>query len=85
MSTETSTDYDVDNRYRGMGRATDNKRGKDFLDRFLRKPAGTLEQDRSEDNRFVMSAPGLGQAFSYKNAFGSPRSPEQRRISKFNQ
>lgn len=85
MSIQTSTDYGVDNRYRGMEKATDNTRGKEFLGKYIKKAPGTITQDQKEDGRIIMSAPGWEAGYVYRNAFGSPRSPAQRRISKLNQ
>lgn len=85
MDTYDSSGYQVDNRYQGLGRAADNTKAKDFLDRYSKRPGANLTQERQEDNRFVVSAPGWGSNFTFKNAFGSPRSPEQRRIENLNQ
>ena len=89
MTTQTSTDYSVDNRYRGLGRASDNTEGKHFLNRFInsskaaKKTSVTL--DRKEDDRFIVSAPGWGTNYSFKNAFGSPISPVQRKLAALGQ
>ena len=95
MDSQTSTGYDVDNRYSGLGsgpkasvpgwKATDNERGKEFPKQYMKKPGANLTADRREDNRFIVSSPGWGETFTFKNAFGSPRSAEQRRIVKLNQ
>ena len=86
MDLQTSTDYNVDNRYRGVKSASDNQQGKHFLNQFIdqRKQANetNLTQERKEDNRFVVSAPGLGVNYSYKNAFNAPNSPAQRRLER---
>ena len=86
MDLQTSTDYNVDNRYRGVKSASDNQEGKHFLNKFIdqRKQANetNLTQERKEDNRFVVSAPGLGVNYSFKNAFNAPRSPAQRRLER---
>jgi len=83
MAIQTSTDYDVDSRYRGMGRAVDDTSGKRFLNKYIdqNKAANesTFTKESEEDGRFVFSAPGLGAEYSFKNAFNSPRSPNQRR------
>lgn len=88
MDSQTSTDYDVDNRYRGARRASDNQSGKRAAARDLarRRAAqrSTATQDRKEDNRFIVSGPG-DSTYSFKNAFGAPRSPVQRRIERANQ
>jgi hypothetical protein len=44
----------------------------------------TMEQDRKEDDRFVVSGPG-DATYSFKNAYGAPRSPTQRRLERLNQ
>lgn len=85
MDTYDSSGYLVDNRYSGMGRASDNTKAKDFLDRYSRKPGKNLTAERQEDNKFVVSAPGWGSNVQFKNAFGSPRSPQQRRLNNLNQ
>jgi hypothetical protein len=85
MDTQASSSYAVDNRYHGLKKASDNDKAKDFLDRFKVRQESNLTEDRQEDNRFVVSAPGWGQTFDYRNAFGSPRSPTQRRISSMGQ
>jgi hypothetical protein len=83
MAIQTSTDYDVDNRYHGMGRAVDDTSGKRFLSKYVdqNKAAAksTFTEDSKEDGRFLFSAPGWGTEYSFKNAFNSPRSPNQRR------
>lgn len=85
MNTYDSSGYQVDNRYQGLGRVVDNDKAKTFLDRYARKPGANLEADRREDNRFVVSAPGWGSNYEFRNAFGSPRSPQQRRLNQINQ
>jgi hypothetical protein len=88
MNHQSSTDYDVDNRYRGAERAIDNEQGKRAAAkaiaqrRLAQRPP--LEQDRKEDDRFVVSGPG-DATYSFKNAYGAPRSPTQRRINRINQ
>jgi hypothetical protein len=72
MSLQTSTDYDVDNRYAQARGAKDNTAGKRFVKDYINKrKAGnrvnTAEQ-RGEDNRFVMSGPG-DQTYGFKNGF----------------
>jgi hypothetical protein len=72
MSLQTSTSYDVDNRYAQARGAKDNTAGKRFVKEYINKrKAGnrsdTAEQ-RSEDNRFVMSGPG-DQTYGFKNGF----------------
>ena len=88
MNHQSSTDYDVDNRYRGAQNATDNEQGKRAAAKVLaRRRQGQridLAQDRKEDNRFVVSGPG-DATYSFKNAYGAPRSPTQRRLEKINQ
>jgi hypothetical protein len=72
MSLQTSTDYDVDNRYAQARGAKDNTAGKRFVKEYINKRKegnrpDTAEQ-RSEDNRFIMSGPG-DQTYGFKNAF----------------
>jgi hypothetical protein len=72
MSLQTSTDYDVDNRYAQARGAKDNTAGKRFVKEYINKrKAGnrvnTAEQ-RGEDNRVVMSGPG-DQTYGFKNGF----------------
>lgn len=82
---QTSTDYDVDNRYRETKPASDNQAGKHFLERYVdaSKSAGrgTLTQERKQDNRFVMSAPGWNTNYSFNNAFVPKNSPAGRRLA----
>lgn len=88
MSHQSSTDYEVDNRYRGVQKASDNEQGRRAAARSIAKrrlaQRSTLEQDRKEDDRFVVSGPG-DATYSFKNAYGAPRSPTQRRLERFNQ
>jgi hypothetical protein len=88
MSYQSSTDYDVDNRYRGAERAVDNGQGKRAAARAVAQrrlaQRSPLEQERKEDDRFVVSGPG-DATYSFKNAYGAPRSPTQRRINRINQ
>jgi hypothetical protein len=88
MNHQSSTDYDVDNRYRGAERAIDNEQGKRAAARAVAQrrlaQRSTLEQDRKEDDRFVVSGPG-DATYSFKNAYGAPRSPTQRRINRITQ
>jgi hypothetical protein len=109
MKPQTSTDYNIDNRYSGAASATDNTVGKQFLNRYINaakfvgaKSAGTLEEKhltekRKQTDHFLLGGMGgtvpigalnLGQqltntdtAYRFKNAFGSPQSPVQRRLS----
>jgi hypothetical protein len=88
MNHQSSTDYDVDNRYRGAERAIDNEQGKRAAAKAIAQrrlaQRSPLEQDRKEDDRFVVSGPG-DATYSFKNAYGAPRSPTQRRINRINQ
>jgi hypothetical protein len=88
MNHQSSTDYDVDNRYRGVERAIDNEQGKRAAARAVAQrrlaQRSPLEQERKEDDRFVVSGPG-DATYSFKNAYGAPRSPTQRRINRINQ
>ena len=87
MNHQSSTDYDVDNRYRGTRRAIDNEQGKRAAARAVAQrrlsQRPTLVQNRKEDDRFVVSGPG-DATYSFKNAYGAPRSPTQRRLERFN-
>jgi hypothetical protein len=75
MSLQTSTDYDVDNRYAQAKGAVDNTAGKRFVKDYINKHKATQRSDiteqRSGDNRFVMSGPG-DQTYGFKNAFRAP-------------
>lgn len=88
MNHQSSTDYDVDNRYRGTEGAVDNEQGKRAAAKAVAQrrlaQRSTLSQDRKEDDRFVVSGPG-DATYSFKNAYGAPRSPTQRRINRINQ
>jgi hypothetical protein len=75
MSIQTSQDYSVDSRYHGGKGAIDNVAGKAFLNKFMQArrqqdEAGTTQQ-RTEDDRFVVSGPG-DSTYSFKNAFRAP-------------
>jgi hypothetical protein len=87
MKPQTSTDYDIDNRYSGAKGATDDTAGKRAVAKAVAQrrinQRTTLTQDRKEDDRFIVSGPG-NNTYSFKNAYGSPRSPEQRRIERNN-
>ena len=87
MNHQTSTDYDIDNRYSGAKGAKDDIAGKRAAARAVAQQRinqrTTLTQDRKEDDRFIVSGPG-DNTYSFKNAYGAPRSPEQRRIEKNN-
>jgi hypothetical protein len=88
MSLQTSTDYDVDNRYQGVKRALDNVPGKRAAAKALAQrrvdKRSSLTQERKEDDRFLVSGPG-DATYSFKNAYGAPRSPVQRRLERVNQ
>jgi hypothetical protein len=88
MNHQSSTAYDVDNRYRGAKTASDNEQGKRAAAKAVaqrrRSQRTSLTQDRKEDDRFVVSGPG-DATYSFKNAYGAPRSPTQRRLEKINQ
>jgi hypothetical protein len=88
MSLQTSTDYDIDNRYSGARGATDNTIGKRALAKAIAQrridQRSSLTQDRQEDNRFIVSGPG-DSTYSFKNAYGAPRGPAQRRIARATQ
>ena len=87
MNHQSSTDYDVDNRYSGVERALDNEQGKRAAARSMAKrrlaQRSSEAQNRKEDDRFVVSGPG-DATYSFKNAYGAPRSPSQRRLARFN-
>ena len=88
MNYQSSTDYDVDNRYHGVKNASDNAAGKRIEAKALAQrrieQRSNLTQDRKEDNRFVVSGPG-DATYSFKNAYGAARSPVQRRLERVNQ
>jgi hypothetical protein len=88
MDTQTRDGYMVDNRYHGVKKAIDSPAQRDFLSRFIerhKQAQGTnLTEDRKEDDRFVVSGPG-NNMYTFKNAYGSERSPEQRRLGRLNQ
>lgn len=88
MKAQLSQDYNVDSRHRGMVRASDNEAGKRFLGRYIKKKeeaeATSVTEDRKEDDRFVVSGPGDSN-YRFRNAFGAPRSPSQRRLERVNQ
>jgi hypothetical protein len=88
MNHQSSTDYGVDNRYRGVEGALDNEQGKRAAARAVAQrrlsQRSTLAQNRKEDDRFVVSGPG-DATYSFKNAYGAPRSPTQRRLERLNQ
>ena len=88
MNHQSSTDYGVDNRYRGVQMASDNDQGKRAAARSIAKrrlaQRSSEAQNRKEDDRFVVSGPG-DATYSFKNAYGAPRSPTQRRLERLNQ
>jgi hypothetical protein len=88
MSSQSSTDYGVDNRYRGVKNALDNVQGKRAAARAIAQrrieQRTDLEQERREDDRFIVSGPG-DSTYAFKNAYGAPRSPVQRRLERLNQ
>jgi hypothetical protein len=88
MSHQSSTDYDVDNRYRGVQGASDNNQGKRAAARAMaqRRVAqrANLTEERKEDGRFIVSGPG-DATYSFRNAYGAPRSPTQRRLERLGQ
>jgi hypothetical protein len=75
MSLQTSTDYDVDNRYAQARGAKDNTAGKRFVKEYINKrrtgSRPDIAEQRSEDNRFIMNGPG-DQTYGFKNAFRAP-------------
>jgi hypothetical protein len=87
MSYQSSTDYNVDNRYRGARKAVDNEQGKRAAAKAVAQrrlaQRSPLAQNRKEDDRFVVSGPG-DATYSFKNAYGAPRSPAQRRLERLN-
>jgi hypothetical protein len=88
MNHQSSTDYGVDNRYRGTRGVVDNEQGKRAAARSIAKRRLSQRpneaQNRKEDDRFVVSGPG-DATYSFKNAYGAQRSPTQRRLERFNQ
>lgn len=88
MNHQSSTDYDVDNRYSGAQGAVDNEQGKRAAAKAVaqRRVAqrSTVAEDRREDDRFIVSGPG-DSTYSFRNAYGAPRSPSQRRLERLNQ
>jgi hypothetical protein len=88
MGPQTSTDYSVDNRYRGLKGASDDAAGKSFLHYYVRNAKKTtppsLAQQRSEDDRVRMfglggtvpvGALGLGQQIGNTDAASSSKNP----------
>jgi hypothetical protein len=99
MEPKASTDYDVDNRYRGLKTTKDDRahgktgteddqEGKRALAKALAQrrisQRPSLTQDRKEDDHFIVSGPG-DTMYRFKNSFGAPRSPAQRRLGQVNQ
>lgn len=88
MEPKASTTHDVDNRHRGMKGAVDDKEGKRVLAKALAErrvqQRSTFTADSKEDGRFIASGPG-DSMYRFKNAFGAPRSPTQRRLENVNQ
>jgi len=84
MDRKPSTDYEVDNRYRGVKNASDNESGKRFLEKFLsahlESQRPSLTEDRQGEGRFLMSGPG-DATYSFKNAYAARRSPIARRLA----
>jgi hypothetical protein len=62
MRPQTSTDYDVDNRYRGVENAVDNKSGAKFLQKYLeRKRTSDIDRvgnKKEQEGRFVLGGMG---------------------------
>jgi len=62
MGPQTSTTYDVDNRYRGVERAIDNKAGAKFLQKYIeRKRESDINRvgnTREQQGRFVFGGMG---------------------------
>jgi hypothetical protein len=87
MNHQSSTDYGVDNRYRGARGAVDNEQGKRAAAKAIAKrrvaQRSTVAEDRREDDRFIVSGPG-DTTYSFRNAYGAPRSPSQRRLERLN-
>ena len=88
MEPKASTNYDVDNRRQGMKGAVDDQAGKRALAKSLAdrrvQQRSTFTQDSKEDGHFIASGPG-DTTYRFKNAFGAPRSPTQRRLENVNQ
>jgi hypothetical protein len=88
MNHQSSTDYDVDNRYSGTQDAVDDEQGKRAAARSVAQrrlaQRSAVAEDRREDDRFIVSGPG-DSTYSFRNAYGAPRSPSQRRLERLNQ
>jgi hypothetical protein len=88
MDMQTQPGYMVDNRYRGVKRAVDNTSSRNFLNRYIERhrqdQQPNYSQEAKEDGRFVVSGPG-NNLYTFKNAYGSEQSPEQRRLAQLNQ
>ena len=88
MNHQSSTAYDVDNRYSGTQDAVDNEQGKRAAAKAVaqRRVAqrSVVAEDRREDDRFIISGPG-DSTYSFRNAYGAPRSPSQRRLERLTQ
>lgn len=88
MGPQTSTNYSVDRRYKGMKYATDNEVGKQFLNRYIdmqRGPAKpTLAEDETQDGRLKfygmggtvpMNSLALGQQLRNTDAVAGAGNP----------
>jgi hypothetical protein len=88
MDPKASTTHDVDNRRHGMKGAVDDTEGKRALAKALAErriqQRSTFTEDSKEDGHFIASGPG-DATYKFKNAFGAPRSPTQRRLEHVNQ
>jgi hypothetical protein len=62
MRPQTSTDYNVDQRYSETTGASDNNAGKQFLNKFINEDKQVnrpeITQQRKQDNRFVLGGMG---------------------------
>lgn len=62
MKTQTSTSYEVDNRYRGLEEAVDNRSGAKFLQSYLERKriSGVNPQGQKKDieNKFILGGMG---------------------------
>ena len=88
MEPQASTGHGVDNRRHGMKGAVDDQAGKRALAKALAErrvqQRSTFTQDSKDDGHFIASGPG-DTTYRFKNAFGAPRSPTQRRLQHVNQ
>lgn len=88
MGPQTSTNYNVDQRYKGMKNATDDAAGKHFLHQYLAVARGpekpTLAEERNQDGRIRLygtggtvpvDALGLGRQLRNTDSVASVKNP----------